>query len=139
MYEIIKVLHIISVICWFAGLFYLPRLFVYHVNCHDNSTDMLKTMERKLFNYIMKPSLIATWIFGVWLLYLTPEWYSDGWIHLKLICVIILSTYHYKCGKFVKVFEKNKNTKAEKYYRYFNEIPSVLLIIIVFLVVLKPF
>lgn len=139
MYETIKALHLIAIICWFAGLFYLPRLFVYHVHCHKHSNEMLKTMEYKLFNYIMTPSLVATWVFGLWLLYLIPEWFSSGWMHIKLTLVVILTIYHQKCGKLVRVFGEDKNIKTEKFYRYFNEIPTILLISIVFLAVLKPF
>lgn len=139
MYETLKALHLIAVICWFAGLFYLPRIFVYHAMAEDKNNEMLKTMERKLYKYIMNPSMIATWVFGVWMLIIIPEWMQSGWLHAKLTLVVLLTGYHHVCGKYVKIFARDSNKKSHKFYRYFNEIPTVLLIIIVFLVILKPF
>lgn len=139
MYETIKALHLIAIICWFAGLFYLPRLFVYHAMAEQKGNQMLQTMERKLYKYIMHPSMVLTWVFGLWMLYLIPEWGQSGWLHAKLTLVFILTGYHHICGKYVKVFAQNQNQKTHKFYRYFNEVPTVLLILIVFLAVLKPF
>lgn len=139
MYETLKAIHLIAVICWFAGLFYLPRLFVYHAMAEEKNNEMLKTMERKLYKYIMNPSMVVTWVFGLWMLYLIPEWMQSGWLHAKLTLVVLLTGYHHVCGKYVKIFAADANKKSHKFYRYFNEIPTVLLIIIVFLVILKPF
>lgn len=139
MYETLKAIHLIAVICWFAGLFYLPRLFVYHAMAEEKNNEMLKTMERKLYKYIMNPSMVVTWVFGVWMLYIIPEWMQSGWLHAKLAFVVLLTGYHHVCGKYVKIFAADANKKSHKFYRYFNEIPTVLLIVIVFLVILKPF
>ncbi len=139
MYETLKAIHLIAVICWFAGLFYLPRLFVYHAMAEEKNNEMLKTMERKLYKYIMNPSMVVTWVFGLWMLYLIPEWMQSGWLHAKLTLVVLLTGYHHVCGKYVKIFAADANKKSHKFYRYFNEIPTVLLIVIVFLVILKPF
>tara|TARA_R110000868_G_scaffold218576_1_gene468968 strand:- start:113046 stop:113480 length:435 start_codon:yes stop_codon:yes gene_type:complete len=140
-YNIIKSLHIIAIICWFAGLFYLPRLFVYHTMAEPKSSEstMLKTMERKLYRYIMQPSMVFTWVFGLWLVFLTPEWMQEGWMHTKLLFVVALTGFHHICGVYVKKFANNSNLKSEKYFRIFNEIPTIILIIVIFLVVLKPF
>ena len=139
MYETLKAIHLIAVICWFAGLFYLTRLFVYHAMAEEKNNEMLKTMERKLYKYIMNPSMVVTWVFGLWMLYLIPEWMQSGWLHAKLTLVVLLTGYHHVCGKYVKIFAADANKKSHKFYRYFNEIPTVLLIVIVFLVILKPF
>lgn len=138
-YNIIKSLHIIAIVCWFAGLFYLPRLFVYHTKADKHSSVMLKTMERKLYKFIMLPSMILTWTCGLYLIHLMPEWMANGWLHAKLTLVFILTGYHHICGVHVKKFAVDKNIKSEKYFRIFNEIPSIFLIIIVFLVTVKPF
>lgn len=133
--------HIISVICWFAGLFYLPRLFVYHAETKDEiSNERFKIMERRLLKGIMNPAMIATFIFGIWLLILNyPVYLKAGWMHAKLFCVVLLVIYHHLCAIYVKRFRDNRNTKSHIYYRYFNEIPTVLLFAIVILVVVKPF
>ena len=141
-YEILKALHIIAVICWFAGLFYLPRLFVYHTQVPAGETgrlEMLQTMEFKLYRYIMTPAMVLTWALGIWMLILFPEWMHYGWMHAKLTLVVLLTGFHHVCGAYVKKFARNENKKTHKFFRIFNEIPTVLLIIIVFLVVLKPF
>lgn len=141
LYEILKSLHIISVICWFAGLFYLPRLFVYHTQAaaKGEASETFKTMERKLFWYIMFPALKATWIFGLWMLWEMPTWLEDGWMHAKITCVVLLTAYHMVLKKHMKQFQNDENVKSEKYYRILNEAPTLLLVVIVFLVVLKPF
>ncbi|MFT7144738.1 MAG: putative membrane protein [bacterium] len=138
-YEIVKVLHIVAMLCWFAGLFYLPRLFVYHTTADKKSDKMLQTMERKLYRFIMLPSMILTWVFGLWLLHLMPSFMENGWIHAKITLDVLLTGYHHICGAHVKRFAAGKNMKSERYFRIFNELPVILLILIVVLVVMKPF
>ncbi|HWD31148.1 MAG TPA: protoporphyrinogen oxidase HemJ [Pseudomonas sp.] len=136
----IKALHIVSVVCWFAGLFYLPRLFVYHAQSQDSiSQERFVTMERKLYRGIMLPSMIATLIFGVWLMSLTPGFLSQGWMHAKLTLVILLIGYHHMCGAQLKRFARGENTRSHVFYRWFNEVPVLILLAIVILVVVKPF
>lgn len=132
--------HIISVVCWFAGLFYLPRLFVYHAQTQDSiSNERFKIMERKLYRGIMTPSAVLTILFGLWLLHFNPIYYLHSpWMITKLILVCILVIYHLFCGYYVKQFKLDKNTHRHKFYRYFNEFPTLLLIAIVILVVVQP-
>ena len=132
-----KTIHIISVITWFAGLFYLPRLFVYHAMSNDNvSLERFKTMERKLYNGIMTPSAVITIFTGFYLL--TYFGFEALWIKIKIVLVIILSVYHIICYRYLKLFEKNKNRNTHTYYRWFNEFPVIILIGIIILVVYKP-
>ncbi|MEE1866387.1 MULTISPECIES: protoporphyrinogen oxidase HemJ [Pseudomonas] len=136
----IKALHIVSVVCWFAGLFYLPRLFVYHAQSQDNiSQERFMVMERKLYRGIMLPSMIATLVFGIWLMSLTPGFLSQGWMHAKLTLVILLIGYHHMCGAQLKRFARGENTRSHVFYRWFNEVPVLILLAIVILVVVKPF
>lgn len=137
----IKSLHIISMTCWFAGIFYLPRLFVYHATTTDNiSIERFKTMERRLYFGIMVPSMVATLVFGAWLTLLNWSYYqSAGWFHAKLALVFLLIGYHHVCGAYMKKFIRGDNTKSDRYYRIFNEIPVLFLVGIVILVVVKPF
>jgi putative membrane protein len=133
----IKSLHIIFVVTWFAGLFYLPRLFVYHAMCEDRSgIERFKIMERKLYYGIMAPSAVLTVVFGVWL------WLgygiSGGWLHAKLALVVMLIAYHLYCGKLLADFKHDRNRRGHVYYRWFNEIPVLILIGVVILVVVKP-
>lgn len=134
----IKSLHIIFMVTWFAGLFYLPRLFVYHAMSNDApSIERLKVMERKLYYGIMTPGAVLTILFGLWL------WLgygiSGGWLHAKLALVIGLVAYHLYCGKLLADFKYDRNRHSHVYYRWFNEIPVVILIVVVILVVVKPF
>ena len=132
-----KTIHIISVITWFAGLFYLPRLFVYHAMSNDNiSLERFKTMERKLYNGIMTPSAVITIFSGFYLL--TYFGFEALWIKIKITLVVILSIYHFMCYKYLKLFKENKNYKTHIYYRWFNEFPVIILISIIILVVYKP-
>ena len=132
-----KTIHIISVITWFAGLFYLPRLFVYHAMSNDNiSLERFKTMERKLYNGIMTPSAVITILTGFYLL--TYFGFEALWIKIKIVLVIILFVYHIICYRYLKLFEKNKNRNTHIYYRWFNEFPVIILIGIIILVVYKP-
>jgi putative membrane protein len=136
----LKALHIIAVICWFAGLFYLPRLFVYHAMSHDSiSIDRFKIMERKLYRGIMWPSLVMTVVFGTWMVALVPDYLRNGWLHAKLALVALLIVYHFACGHFLKQFRDDRNTRSHTFYRVFNELPVLLLVAIVILVVVKPF
>lgn len=136
----IKAFHIVAVITWFAAIFYLPRLFVYHAAAEDSlSQERFKIMERKLYRGIMTPSMIAVLFLGGWLLYIAPTFLQAHWMHAKLLLVIFLVIYHFYCGHLVKVFASNRNQRSHVFYRWFNEIPVLLLIAIVILVVVKPF
>ena len=134
-----KALHIIAMVAWFAGLFYLPRLFVYHADAHDPiSVERFKIMERRLLYGIMWPAGLVTTGLGLWLLSYNPQYYlSVTWMHEKLGLVGLLWLYHVACGVFVKQFKNERNTRSSRFYRVFNEAPTLLLIGIVFLVVLK--
>ena len=141
LYLLFKSIHLIAVISWMAGLLYLPRIFVYHAeNIEDtNPSNIFKTMERKLFYYIMTPAMILSWIFGLMLIFtLGFSVFNELWIQLKLIFVILLTIYHFYLGKCVSNFAINQNSSSSKFYRIINEIPTILLIIIVFIVVFKP-
>lgn len=137
----IKAFHIIAVICWFAGLFYLPRLFVYHSMSEDQvSKERFKIMERKLYRGIMTPSAIIACLLGLSLFSMNFQYYwHSGWMHAKLCCVLALIAYHLVCGHFLKQFKQDENTRSHTFFRWFNEAPIVLLIAIVIFVVVKPF
>lgn len=137
----IKALHIIAVICWFAVLFYLPRLFVYHAMCEDDiSKERFKVMERKLLRVIGHPSIIATHIFGIWLVTYNWGYYSQSiWFWVKIALVTALVIYYHFCIRFIKDFRDNKNTRSHVFYRWFNEVPVIVLIAIVIMAVVKPF
>ena len=137
----VKAFHIIAVLCWFAALFYLPRLFVYHAMSEDKaSIDRFKIMERKLYRGIMTPSAIIAVLLGIWIVFLTPQIYLTGaWFHAKLTMVGLLIVYHMMCGKHLRNFRDDKNTKSHVYFRWFNEMPVFLLIGIIIMVVVKPF
>lgn len=139
MYLWLKAFHIIAVVCWFAGLFYLPRLFVYHAMSEDQtSRERFCVMERKLYRGIMMPSMLATLVLGLWMLYLTPGWLSQGWLHAKLTLVVLLIGYHHACGAMLKRFARGEPGRSHVFYRWFNEVPVLFLLLIVLLVVLKP-
>ena len=137
----IKAFHLIAMVCWFAALFYLPRLFVYHAMSDDSiSRERFKVMERKLYRGIALPSMLATVILGVWLLsYNMPYYMSSGWMHAKLTLVLLLIGYHHACGAFLKKFARDENTRSHTFYRWFNEVPVLLLISIIVLAIVKPF
>ena len=140
-YLLYKSLHLIAVISWMAGLLYLPRIFVYHVeNLKDKNTSLIfKTMERKLYFYIMTPAMILTWLFGLVLISsLGFEVLSAIWIKLKLLLVILLTLYHFYLSRLLSDFKLDNNTKSSKFFRVINEVPTILLILIVFIVVFKP-
>ena len=140
-YDVIKSLNLIAVISWMAGLLYLPRIFVYHTeNLEDNNTSSIfKIMEKKLYLYIMMPAMVLSWIFGMILISnIGFETLSTLWIKIKLILVILLTLYHFYLGKLLEDFRLNKNTKSSKFFRIINEVPTLLLILIVFIVIFKP-
>ena len=140
-YSLFKSLHLISAISRMAGLLYLPRIFVYHIeNLKDKNTSLIfKTMEKKLYFYIMTPAMILTWIFGLILISsLGPEVFSTTWIKLKLLLVILLTSYHFYLSKLLGDFKVDRNNKSSKFFRIINEVPTILLILIVFIVVFKP-
>tara|TARA_B100000579_G_scaffold92250_1_gene72874 strand:+ start:5 stop:439 length:435 start_codon:yes stop_codon:yes gene_type:complete len=140
-YLTFKALHLIAVISWMAGLLYLPRIFVYHSETKDNvgQDNTFKIMERRLFFYIMNPAMILSWIFGFLLIHsIGLQSLSDLWLQLKLIFVIILSIYHFFLLNCLRKFEVNENSYSPRFYRIFNEVPTILLIIVVFLVIFKP-
>lgn len=140
LYLWLKALHIIAMVCWFAGLFYLPRLFVYHAMSSDAvSHERFCVMERKLYRGIMQPSMIATLVLGAWLLYLNPAWLSMGWLHVKLTLVAILVGYQHLCGAQLRAFSRGENARGHVFFRWFNEVPVLFLLAIVILVVVKPF
>lgn len=140
MYLWIKALHIIAVISWMAALLYLPRLLVYHCSAVKGSiqSETFKIMERRLLKAIALPAMIVTWLAGLWLVYETGAWRS-GWMHGKFLLVLALSAVHGMQAKWVREFAVDANTRAEGFYRFANEIPTVLMIGIVVLAVVKPF
>lgn len=136
----VKSFHIIFMVTWFAGLFYLPRLFVYHAMSDDDvSNERFKIMERKLFFGIMTPGAVLTIIFGVWLISFMPGVLSAGWFHAKLFLVVLLVIYHIYCGKLVKDFKYDRNRKSHVWFRWFNEAPVLALIAIILLVEIQGF
>ena len=140
-YLLFKSLHLISVISWMAGLLYLPRIFVYHAenSSEKKTSEIFKTMERKLFFYIMTPAMILSWIFGVILIHsIGFQEIGQTWMILKIIFVIILTLYHFYLGKILAQFKIDQNVYSHKFYRLINEIPTLLLILIVFVVIFKP-
>ena len=140
-YLLFKSLHLIAVISWMAGLLYLPRIFVYHAeNLNDsNTSSIFKIMEKKLYLYIMMPAMVLSWIFGMILISnIGFENLTNLWIKIKLILVIILTMYHFYLGKLLEDFRLNNNSKSSKFFRFINEVPTLLLILIVFIVIFKP-
>ena len=141
MYLLFKSLHLIAVISWMAGLLYLPRIFVYHVENSEKQevTSIFEIMEKRLYNYIMRPAMLFSWIFGIALIYLNGAGVLTSlWMQIKLVLVIILSGYHEYLGKCMINLRNRTNSKTGKFYRYLNEVPTVLLILIVFIVIIKP-
>ena len=140
-YLLFKSLHLIAVVSWMAGLLYLPRIFVYHVESKDKKmvTDVFEVMERRLFFYIMLPAMIFTWIFGLILIYLNGvEIFFELWMQIKIILVILLSVYNDYLGRCFVALKNSTNTRSAKFFRIINEIPTVILIIVVFLAIFKP-
>ncbi|MGC1846491.1 MAG: protoporphyrinogen oxidase HemJ [Pseudolabrys sp.] len=140
MYLWLKALHIVAVIAWMAGMLYLPRLFVYHSAARPKSelSETLKTMERRLLNFIMTPAMMVTWIVGIVLL-LQGQWLGAGWFHIKFVAVIVMTILHGLFARWVNEFRFDRSKHSPKFYRIINEVPTALLIVIVALVVVKPF
>jgi putative membrane protein len=139
-YLLFKSLHLIAVISWMVGLLYLPRIFVYHVENlkNKNTSDVFEIMERRLYIYIMRPAMILTWLFGIILIYnIGLQTFSFLWLQIKLILVILLSGYHEYLGKCMRSLKLGTNTKSSKFFRIINEVPTILLIFIVFIVIFK--
>ena len=140
-YLLFKSLHLISVISWMAGLLYLPRIFVYHVENSekDQVTQIFETMERKLYNYIMRPAMLLSWFFGIILIWINGiESFAFLWLQLKILLVVLLTIYHEYLGRCMRLLKSKENTKSSKFFRIINEIPTLLLIFVVFVVVFKP-
>jgi putative membrane protein len=140
MYLWLKALHIVAVIAWMAGRFYLPRLFVYHSTTKPGSelSETFKMMERRLINFIMMPAMIVTWIVGIVLVF-QGQWLGAGWFHAKFVLVVLMTVLHGLFAHWVNEFSFDRNRYSEKTYRVINELPTLLLIVIVVLVVVKPF
>jgi len=141
MYKWVLAFNIIAVICWFAALFYLPRLFVYHAMSEDSiSIERFKVMQRKLYRGIANPAMLATVILGLWLVSMAPAAYlSETWFQVKAGLVVLLIAYHYMCLSHMKNLAVDRNEKTHVYFRVFNEVPVIFLVAIVILVVVKPF
>jgi len=140
-YLLFKSLHLIAVVSWMAGLLYLPRIFVYHVESKEKKvvTDVFKVMERKLFFYIMQPAMILTWIFGLILIYLNGvEIFSQLWMQIKIVLVVLLTIYNAYLGRCLFALKNSTNTRSARFFRIINEIPTLILIIVVFLAIFKP-
>ena len=140
-YLILKSLHLIAVISWMAGLLYLPRIFVYHVENFEKkeTTEIFEVMEKKLYFYIMRPAMIFTWLFGIVLILIIGiDSFSFLWLQIKLVLVILLTIYHEYLGKRMRLLREGKNDKSAKFYRIINEIPTILLVFIVFIIIFKP-
>ncbi len=142
-YHWLKAFHLIAVMSWMAGMLYLPRLFVYHsqVAVGSEASELFKVMERKLLRLIINPAMIATWILGLWLAYMINAFdpVNGSWLHAKLFLVILMQIAHAQMSRFRKAFARDERPKSEKYFRIFNEVPAVLMILIVIIVVIKPF
>ena len=141
-FEWIRALHIIAVISWMAGMLYLPRLFVYHADAEVGSelSEKLKIMERRLFKIIMNPASIATWVFGLLMLYAHWDLYKiSGWMHAKLLFVFAMTGVHHMYIKYLRAFAEDRNEKSAKFYRILNEVPTIIMVIIVILAVVQPF
>ena len=140
LYLLFKALHLVAVISWMAGLLYLPRIFVYHSEAtHDSQKSIFKIMERKLYNYIMMPAMLLSWLFGLLLIYsLGFNVFLEVWMQIKIVSVIILTYYHFLLGKYLNELSIGNSTKTSKFFRIINEIPTIILIVVVFVVVFKP-
>ncbi len=140
LYLLFKSLHLISVISWMAGLLYLPRIFVYHAEAtHESQKDIFKTMERKLYNYIMMPAMLLSWLFGTLLIhYIGFSAFSELWMQIKLVAVSLLTYYHFTLGKYLNDFAMDNSPKSSKFFRIYNEIPTIILIVVIFVAIFKP-
>ena len=140
LYLLFKSLHLIVVISWMAGLLYLPRIFVYHSEAQDESQKTIfKTMEKRLYNYIMMPAMLLSWIFGILLIHILGfAVFSELWMQIKIVAVVILTYYHFTLGKYLNDFAIDNNQKTSKFFRIYNEIPTLILIVVIFVVIFKP-
>ena len=140
LYLFFKSLHLIAVISWMAGLLYLPRIYVYHSEAKDESQKTIfKVMERKLYNYIMMPAMLLSWLFGILLIHnLGFTVFSELWMQIKIISVIILTIYHFTLGKYLNDFVTDNNQKSGRFFRIYNEIPTIILVVVIFVVIFKP-
>ena len=140
LYLLFKSLHLIAVISWMAGLLYLPRIFVYHAEAnHDSQKRVFKTMEKKLYNYIMMPAMLLSWFFGVLLIHsLGFGVFFELWMQIKIFAIIILTYYHFTLGKYLSKFAADNNQKTPKFFRIYNEIPTLILVVVIFVVIFKP-
>ncbi len=139
-YLLIKSLHVIAVIAWMAGMLYLPRLFVYHAEAVDDAVKKtLTVMQRRLLRFIMNPAMIAAWVFGVAMLVMNPPLMQSGWVHVKLLLVLLMSGAHGYFAAARKKFERGENARGPKFWRIMNEMPTILMIGIVVLAIMKPF
>ena len=140
LYLLFKSLHLIAVISWMAGLLYLPRIFVYHSDAsYESQKDVFKIMERKLYNYIMMPAMLLSWLFGVLLIHsLGFTVFAELWMQIKTVLVVILTFYHFLLGKYLNDFAIDSSKKTSKFFRIMNEVPTIILIVVVFVVVFKP-
>lgn len=139
--EWVKALHVISVIAWMAGMLYLPRLFVYHVEAQTGSiqSETFKIMERRLLRGIINPAMVATWVFGLWMVFADMVDWSSLWPWVKAVMVILLSAFHGYLSRWRRDFAEDRNTRPAKFYRAVNEIPTVLMIVVVIMVIARPF
>ena len=140
LYLFFKSLHLIAVISWMAGLLYLPRIFVYHSEAnHESQKNVFKVMEKKLYNYIMMPAMLLSWLFGIGLIHsLGFSIFLEFWMQIKIISVLILTYYHFTLGKYLSDFVKDNNQKSSRFFRMYNEIPTIILIVVIFVVIFKP-
>ncbi len=140
LYLLFKSLHLIAVISWMAGLLYLPRIFVYHSEAdHESQKTVFKIMEKRLYNYIMMPAMLLSWLFGILLIHsLGFGVFSELWMQIKTVAVVILTYYHFTLAKYLNDFALNNNQKASKFFRIYNEIPTIILIVVIFVVIFKP-
>ena len=139
-YLLYKSLHLIAVISWMAGLLYLPRIFVYHSEAdHEAQKKVFRTMEKKLYNFIMMPAMLLSWLFGILLLHnLGFSIFSELWMQIKIVAVVILTYYHFTLGKYLNDFALDNNQKSSKFFRVYNEIPTIILIVVIFVAIFKP-
>ena len=140
LYLLFKSIHLVAVISWMAGLLYLPRIFVYHSEAdHVSQKAVFKIMERKLYNYIMMPAMLTSWLLGILLIYsIGFTVFSELWMQIKIFAVIILTYYHFTLGKYLNDFAIDSNQKTSKFFRIYNEIPTIILIVVIFVVIFKP-
>ncbi|MEC9369134.1 MAG: protoporphyrinogen oxidase HemJ [Pseudomonadota bacterium] len=143
LYLLVKSFHVMAVIAWMAGLFYLPRLFVYHVDAQRGSaqSETFKVMERRLLNAIMNPAMLASWLLGLWLLFGfgAVNFAAEGWFHVKLALVVALTVFHMLLGSWRRAFAEDRNTRSARFYRIANEVPTLLMMGIVLMVIVRPF